>query len=167
MRLLGLYAVLPRLLRVPHLPARGSHLSPIETLFSPLPSSLPRRRPPPFLRSAATSKRPRTAGGRGGGGSTVTPPKPVTYADLGGIEPILDDIRELIEYPLKHPEVGGWGVAGVGRGHGEVSTPVGGVGSGWATHEPRCSSAARPQAVAAAAGVTVRCNLLQRVPASR
>ncbi|PSC72207.1 Ribosome biogenesis ATPase RIX7 isoform B [Micractinium conductrix] len=57
---------------------------------------------------AATSKRPRTAGGRGGGGSTVTPPKPVTYADLGGIEPILDDIRELIEYPLKHPEVYGW-----------------------------------------------------------
>ena len=38
-------------------------------------------------------------------GSTLTPPKPVTYADLGGIEPILDDIRELIEYPLKHPEV--------------------------------------------------------------
>lgn len=65
---------------------------------------------PPHLRCccrAATSKRPRTAGGRGGGGvgSTLTPPKPVTYADLGGIEPILDDIRELIEYPLKHPEV--------------------------------------------------------------
>ncbi|KAL4452367.1 hypothetical protein ABPG75_008029 [Micractinium tetrahymenae] len=56
---------------------------------------------------AATSKRPRTGGG-GRGGSTLTPPKPVTYADLGGIEPILDDIRELIEYPLKHPEVYGW-----------------------------------------------------------
>ncbi len=54
---------------------------------------------------AATSKRPRTAGGGRGVGSTLTPPKPVTYADLGGIEPILDDIRELIEYPLKHPEV--------------------------------------------------------------
>jgi ribosome biogenesis ATPase len=29
----------------------------------------------------------------------------VTYADLGGIEEVLADIRELIEYPLKHPEV--------------------------------------------------------------
>ena len=59
------------------------------------------------------SKRPRTAGARGGGGlgggvasSTITAPKPVTYADLGGIEPVLDAIKELIEYPLKHPEVG-------------------------------------------------------------
>ena len=70
---------------------------------------------------AATSKRPRTAGGgRGGGGvgSTLTPPKPVTYADLGGIEPILDDIRELIEYPLKHPEVGALGGCWVGGGAG-------------------------------------------------
>ncbi len=31
--------------------------------------------------------------------------KPVTYEDLGGIEEVLSDIRELIEYPLKHPEV--------------------------------------------------------------
>lgn len=31
--------------------------------------------------------------------------KPITYADLGGIETVLADIRELIEYPLKHPEV--------------------------------------------------------------
>ncbi|GAB4818827.1 hypothetical protein N2152v2_005873 [Parachlorella kessleri] len=61
------------------------------------------------------SKRPRTAGARGGGGlgggvagSTITAPKPVTYADLGGIEPVLDAIKELIEYPLKHPEVYGW-----------------------------------------------------------
>lgn len=27
------------------------------------------------------------------------------YADLGGVEDVLADIRELIEYPLKHPEV--------------------------------------------------------------
>ena len=31
--------------------------------------------------------------------------KPVRYADLGGIEEVLADIREIIEYPLKHPEV--------------------------------------------------------------
>lgn len=42
----------------------------------------------------------------GGGGSSVTAAKPVRYADLGGIEEVLSDIRELIEYPLKHPEVG-------------------------------------------------------------
>lgn len=29
----------------------------------------------------------------------------VSFADVGGIEPILQDIRELIEYPLAHPEV--------------------------------------------------------------
>jgi hypothetical protein len=45
-------------------------------------------------------------GGGGGGGSAVVPPRAVTYADLGGVEEVLADIRELIEYPLKHPEVG-------------------------------------------------------------
>jgi ribosome biogenesis ATPase len=35
-------------------------------------------------------------------------PFPVTYADLGGMESILGDVKELIEYPLKHPEVYGW-----------------------------------------------------------
>ena len=32
-------------------------------------------------------------------------PRQVTYADLGGIEDVLSDIRELIEHPLQHPEV--------------------------------------------------------------
>lgn len=32
-------------------------------------------------------------------------PRQVTYADLGGIEGVLSDIRELIEHPLQHPEV--------------------------------------------------------------
>ena len=32
-------------------------------------------------------------------------PRQVTYADLGGIDSILSDIRELIEHPLQHPEV--------------------------------------------------------------
>lgn len=38
---------------------------------------------------------------------TCTPaaPRPVHYADLGGVDEVLSDIRELIEYPLKHPEV--------------------------------------------------------------
>lgn len=38
----------------------------------------------------------------------MTAAKPVRYADLGGIEEVLSDIRELIEYPLKHPEVYAW-----------------------------------------------------------
>ena len=38
----------------------------------------------------------------------ATPPLPVTYADLGGMASVLGDIRELIEYPLKHPEVYRW-----------------------------------------------------------
>jgi hypothetical protein len=32
-------------------------------------------------------------------------PRALHYADLGGVDEVLSDIRELIEYPLKHPEV--------------------------------------------------------------
>ena len=32
-------------------------------------------------------------------------PRAVRYSDLGGIESVLHDIRELVEYPLQHPEV--------------------------------------------------------------
>lgn len=32
-------------------------------------------------------------------------PRAVRYADLGGINEVLSDIRELIELPLRHPEV--------------------------------------------------------------
>lgn len=32
-------------------------------------------------------------------------PRVLHYADLGGVDEVLADIRELIEYPLKHPEV--------------------------------------------------------------
>jgi ATPase family associated with various cellular activities (AAA) len=35
-------------------------------------------------------------------------PKAITYADMGGIEGVLADIREVIEYPLRHPEVYAW-----------------------------------------------------------
>ncbi len=32
-------------------------------------------------------------------------PRSVRYTDLGGIEAVLSDIKELVEYPLQHPEV--------------------------------------------------------------
>ena len=32
-------------------------------------------------------------------------PRHVCYSDLAGIEGVLQDVRELIERPLKHPEV--------------------------------------------------------------
>jgi len=38
----------------------------------------------------------------------VAAPRPIRYCDLGGIEEVLSDIRETIEYPLKHPEVYAW-----------------------------------------------------------
>jgi ribosome biogenesis ATPase len=58
----------------------------------------------------AASKRARTGAARPGAAlpSSAVAPAPVTYAELGGIEGILDEVRELIEYPLKHPEVYGW-----------------------------------------------------------
>ena len=44
--------------------------------------------------------------------SAVAEPRPVRYADLGGIELVLESIRELVERPLRHPEVYEWlGVA--------------------------------------------------------
>ena len=33
-------------------------------------------------------------------------PRAVRYSDLGGIDAIRQDIQELIENPLRHPEVG-------------------------------------------------------------
>lgn len=48
-------------------------------------------------------------GGDGAGGSSNWHPEvlypSVSYADLGGIEGILQEIHELIEYPLTHPEI--------------------------------------------------------------
>ena len=38
----------------------------------------------------------------------ATAPRAVTYADLGGIEDVLADVRQLIEFPLRHPEVYAW-----------------------------------------------------------
>lgn len=35
-------------------------------------------------------------------------PLPIRYQDLGGIDGVLQDVKELIEYPLKHPEVYSW-----------------------------------------------------------
>ncbi|CAM9973678.1 unnamed protein product, partial [Phaeothamnion confervicola] len=50
-----------------------------------------------------------SAGGHGGGGSAgydavVERPR-ARYSDLGGIACVLQEVRELIEYPLLHPEV--------------------------------------------------------------
>lgn len=35
-------------------------------------------------------------------------PKDVRYKDLGGLDDVLKEIKELIEFPLKHPEVYDW-----------------------------------------------------------
>lgn len=67
-------------------------------------------RPPP--RSGGTgpqTKRQRTGSRRAApSSSAAAAPLPVTYADLGGMDAVFGDVRELIEYPLKHPEVYGW-----------------------------------------------------------
>jgi ribosome biogenesis ATPase len=47
--------------------------------------------------------------GAGGAAASVAPavsaPPSLSFADVGGIEAILQDVRELIEYPLTHPEI--------------------------------------------------------------
>lgn len=71
-------------------------------------SRAPKR--PEAKRDTRASKRLREAGGSdagamGASAGFATVPKKVFYSDLGGIEDVLTDIRQLIEYPLMHPEV--------------------------------------------------------------
>ncbi|KAL6782147.1 hypothetical protein ACKKBF_B10830 [Auxenochlorella protothecoides x Auxenochlorella symbiontica] len=54
-----------------------------------------------------SSKRARVAGGVRLA-SALADPRPVFYADLGGIESVLESIKELVERPLRHPEVYDW-----------------------------------------------------------
>jgi len=54
------------------------------------------------------AKRQRVTGSRRGLSSSATQPLPISYADLGGVDSVLKDVQELIEYPLKHPEVYSW-----------------------------------------------------------
>ncbi|CAM9142566.1 unnamed protein product [Discosporangium mesarthrocarpum] len=58
-------------------------------------SSLPRSPEP----------RESVAGGLEGGGGLVVERPTARYGDLGGISGVLQEVRELIEYPLVHPEV--------------------------------------------------------------
>ncbi|BDA42994.1 probable nuclear valosin-containing protein-like at C-terminar half [Coccomyxa sp. Obi] len=53
----------------------------------------------------AAAKRKRMASASS---SAISQPRPVRYTDLGGIEAVLSDIKELVEYPLQHPEVYAW-----------------------------------------------------------
>ena len=60
-----------------------------------------------------TPPRPRPGPGVGGPSASTTAftastPRPITYADLGGMEAVLAQVREVVEYPLAHPEVYAW-----------------------------------------------------------
>ena len=58
-------------------------------------------------KSVGKYKRQRIVGGRKVS-SQRADPLPIGYQDLGGIDNVLQDVKELIEYPLKHPEVYSW-----------------------------------------------------------
>ena len=45
------------------------------------------------------------APGGGGGGSSIVERPSARYSDIGGIESVLQEVRQLIEYPLSHPEI--------------------------------------------------------------
>ena len=86
-------------------------------------------KPPADTTAAATdgapaaAPRPRAKRARADGATAAAAPRPqatrgpttpqaIRYADLGGIESVLADVRELVEFPLRHPEVYAWlGVA--------------------------------------------------------
>ncbi|KAK9845052.1 hypothetical protein WJX74_010036 [Apatococcus lobatus] len=75
------------------------------------------RQPEKDLYTGPRGKRPRTSDDARAGkaskkarsiGSFVSEPRAIRYADLGGIDAIRQDIQELIENPLRHPEVYAW-----------------------------------------------------------
>ncbi|KAK2077274.1 hypothetical protein QBZ16_004908 [Prototheca wickerhamii] len=78
-------------------------------------SSKQAKRAAALASSRSASKRARVGAAAGMArsySSAVAEPRPVRYADLGGIELVLESIRELVERPLRHPEVYEWlGVA--------------------------------------------------------
>jgi len=57
--------------------------------------------PPPSARRAGGPPPPPSS-------FTASPPRPITYALLGGMEAVLAQVRECVEYPLAHPEVYAW-----------------------------------------------------------
>ena len=65
---------------------------------------------------APDAKRPRKAPSKGPpsdrtqrpSASAVTAPLALRFADLGGMDPVLQLVRELVQYPLQHPEVYRW-----------------------------------------------------------
>ena len=61
-------------------------------------------------KASPMAKRQRVSSGhrRNASSSAAAKPLPVHYSDLGGVEQVLGDVKELIEYPLKHPEVYSW-----------------------------------------------------------
>ena len=84
---------------------------PPRTLATTTTTTTPTGAPTAPQPTAPQPKRQRTGSRRGpssASSSAATAPLPITYADLGGMELVLDDVKELIEYPLKHPEVYGW-----------------------------------------------------------
>ncbi|KFM23509.1 putative AAA domain-containing protein C16E9.10c [Auxenochlorella protothecoides] len=80
----------------------------LEALLSSLEGSLDLDDLSSSLRDRpGSSKRARVAGGVRLA-SALADPRPVFYADLGGIESVLESIKELVERPLRHPEVYDW-----------------------------------------------------------
>lgn len=60
----------------------------------------------PTRKKRSTSPAPPPSSSSPGGLPLNLTPRPTTrYADLGGINPILQTVRELVEYPLTHPEL--------------------------------------------------------------
>jgi hypothetical protein len=60
-------------------------------------------------RTGASSKRQRKiTGAVGAWRKAAAATKSVTYSDLGGIDAVLYEVQQLIEFPIKHPEVYEW-----------------------------------------------------------
>ena len=82
-------------------------------MYQHLQSSTPTADGTPRPRGVKRKREGTLSGKSSGGGMQGKPntlgeptPRPETrYSDMGGIQHILDDIRDLIEYPLTHPEL--------------------------------------------------------------
>lgn len=86
-----------------------STTNPAVTRERPQSERMTRRRPLGGASSSSSSSEGNVSGRDGTSTTASSSPflstSTITYADLGGIESVLQDVRELIEYPLRHPEI--------------------------------------------------------------
>lgn len=75
---------------------------------SALPNPQPKRKNPGMNSSAKQRQEKKPRGVDRSTPSALSQARSIKYSDLGGLDNVIQEIKELVEYPLKHPEVYTW-----------------------------------------------------------